>query len=174
MTTATLGAVRDKRKPTRQDVGKAPPTAADADNTAKVRDLLLALIPTEVVAPYTAVTAIIVGAIAKPTPQTPNPDEYEDLRWLVFGVMVLTVGAFVWFAKKRKEASGETRFPALEISGAVLAAIAWAFLLPESPLTPYIDDEVRRSLFPPILGFVVVMATLVVAQALKKKANGAN
>ena len=62
----TLAAVRDERPPTKQDVGKsiAPGKAPEA---ASLTDILVTQVPTELVAPYTAVTAAIVGAVARPT-----------------------------------------------------------------------------------------------------------
>jgi hypothetical protein len=61
----TLAAVRDNGRPTKQDVGKA--AAPDmAEEQASLTDVRVTPVPTELVAPYTAVTAAIVGAVARP------------------------------------------------------------------------------------------------------------
>lgn len=166
----TLGAVRDVRKPTRGDVGKAKPISGDASQDAKLKDLLITQFPTEVIAPYTLITALIIGAIAAPTAENLNPDQYEGYRWLVFIVMLITVFGLVWIVKSRKE-SGGTRFPLLEITGAVVAATGWAFILPESPLIPYIDSEAGRIIVPGVIGFIAVMINLLIAAALKQRAT---
>lgn len=167
-TLTTVAAVRDSRAPTRSDVGKARP-AVDASQVAKLRHLLVAQVPTEVVAPYTAIAAIIVGVIAKPTPQQPNPTQYLELRWGVFGVMIATVIALVWIGARSKQSG--SRWPVLEVTGAAVAATAWAFLLPESPLAAEISDNVARAMIPAVIGFVGIMINLVIAALLKNQAT---
>ena len=67
----TLAAARVERAPMKLDVGKQTPKAQD--NLATITDILITQVPTEVVAPYTAVTAAIVGAVGKVTPRTRIP-----------------------------------------------------------------------------------------------------
>lgn len=169
----TLATVRDTETPKRKHVGKAPPQASDADQRATIVDLLVTQVPVEVVAPYTAITAWIVNAVAKPTKDQPNPNQYVTLRWIVFAVLLLTVFALVWMVKRSKAPTAKSRFPALEITGAVVAAIAWAFLLPGSPIVPYINDPIYRSLIPGVIGFVAVMGNLMIATALQRPAGTA-
>jgi hypothetical protein len=171
-TLSTLAVVRDSRAPTRSDIGKTPPDAPDKDARATLTDLLVTLVPVEVVAPYTAVTAGIVNAIAAPTTENPHPDDYRWVRWIIFGVMLLTVFALVWITKRSK-VGGKRTFPLLEIVGAVTAATAWAFLLPESPIVPHIADEHYRVIIPLAIGFVAVMINVVTATSLKAARNSA-
>jgi hypothetical protein len=163
----TIGAVRDVRAPLKQDVGAKP--KGSGEEAASLRDLLVAQVPTEMVAPYTAVTAAIVGAIATPTVSNPNPSELEFLRWLVFGVMVAATFALVWIGKSGKAPDGTSRFPVPELIGATAAAAGWGLAMPGSPLTPYLDDATTRAVVPVVIAFVAVIVTLVTAAFLKKK-----
>jgi hypothetical protein len=60
----SLAAARNARAPTKHDVGKA--VAAEPAANASLVDVLVSQVPTELVAPYTAVMAAIVGVVAKP------------------------------------------------------------------------------------------------------------
>ena len=113
----TLGAVRDTRAPTKGDLGKE--TGSKKAETPSIADLLVTAIPTELVAPYTAVTAAIVGAVDKPTRKMPDPDQFEFWRWLVFAVLVLATAVVV---RQMKQAKGSGREPIREILVAVVAA----------------------------------------------------
>src|SRR5215467_8965378 len=109
----TLAAARDKRVPTKQDVGKA--TTDKAEEPASLTDILVTQVPTELVAPYTAVTAAIVGAVAKPTKVVPNPDQLANWRWLTFAILIVATVVLIWEGKRRK--SQDARFPVLEVAG---------------------------------------------------------
>lgn len=159
----SLAAVRDTRAPTKQDVGKS--TAADkAQEPASLTDILISQVPTELVAPYTAVTAAIVGAVAKPSKAVPNPGQLTGWRWLAFAILIVATVALVWEGKRRK--SEHSDFPLLEITGAVIAATGWAFALPGSPLIPYLHG-VSQTLTPLLIAFGAVAATAMTASALQ-------
>jgi len=157
----SLAAVRDKRQPMKQDVGKSTPSQADAP--ASLTDILASQVPTELVAPYTAVTAAIVGAVGKPSKAVPNPDQLAGWRWLAFGILIVATVVLIWEGKRRKAAGGP--FPLLEVTGAVIAATGWAFALPGSPLIPYLNGS-SQTLAPLIVAFAAVVATAVTAGAL--------
>ena len=149
----TLSAVRERRSPTKRDVGKATDEADEEKPSAS--DLLVTVIPTELVAPYTALTAAIVGAIDKPTAKAPDPDQFELWRWLAFVVLVLTTAVVVRGGAKKK---GVTREPKLEVAVATIAAAGWASALPESPLIPYLDD--KTEIFVPLFAALVAIALI--------------
>src|SRR5206468_2949752 len=67
----TIAAAREVapgRRPSKGEIGKVPAHHADAGQGAGVADVLAKQLPTELVAPYTALTAAIVATVAKPTP----------------------------------------------------------------------------------------------------------
>ncbi len=167
-TLTTLSAARSARKPTKRDVGKATAGDADKDKQPGLVDLLVTAIPTELVAPYTALSAIIVGAIDEPTKKVPEPDEFEFWRWLIFGVLLLATFATVWRGTNKK--SDVKRFPALEIGVAVVAAIGWALALPNSPLIPYIEGA-SKSFVPAVAAFVAAGLILSLGGRLQKSAK---
>jgi hypothetical protein len=158
----TLAAARDTRSPTKQDVGKS--TRDKAEEPASLTDVLVTQVPTELVAPYTAVTAAIVGAVAKPSKAVPNPDQLANWRWAAFAILIVATVILVWEGKRRKSASGA--FPWLEATGAVMAATGWAFALPGSPLIPYLRGA-SQILMPLIIAFAAVAATAMTASALQ-------
>jgi hypothetical protein len=159
----TLAAVRDTRPPTKQDVGKS--TAPDAaKEPASLTDMLVSQVPTELVAPYTAVTAAIVGAVDKPTTKVPNPDQLAAWRWLAFAVLVVATAALVWEGKRRKARGGP--FPLLETVAGLVAATGWAFALPGSPLIPYLHGK-SQTLAPLVIAFAAVAAGAIVAGTLQ-------
>jgi hypothetical protein len=165
----TIGAVRDGRQPKKQDAGKA---ASDAPHVpASLTDLLVSQIPTELVAPYTAVMAGITGLVAKPTKQKPSPDQLTTWRWTAF--VILLVGTFflVWEGKRRKAKGGP--FPLLEITGALGAAVGWAFALPASPLLPYLHGRVAQVATPLLIAFGAIVFSAITAGALQSERRSA-
>jgi hypothetical protein len=160
----TLAAARDTRTPTKQDVGKS--TRDKAQEPASLTDILVTQVPTELVAPYTAVTAAIVGAIAKPSKAVPNPDQLANWRWLAFAILIVATPILIWEGKRRKSQAKGNPFPLLEVTGAVIAATGWAFALPGSPLIPYLHGT-SQTLAPLIVAFAAVAATAMTASALQ-------
>src|SRR5690349_14665912 len=126
----TIAAARESAavgtKPTKNDVGAVHPAHPDAGDDAKITDVLAKQIPTELIAPYTAIMAAIVGAVAKPTTTNPNPDQLETWRWGAFVLLLVSVIALTWVGTWQK--SGSTTFPMIPIFAAGLAATFWAFL----------------------------------------------
>jgi hypothetical protein len=159
----SLAAVRDTGSPTKQDVGKST-APGKATEPASLTDILVSQVPTELVAPYTAVTAAIVGAVGKPSKAVPNPDQLVDWRWLAFAILIVATAVLIWEGKNRKASGGA--FPLLEITGAVIAATGWAFALPGSPLTPYLHGA-ALTLTPLIVAFGAIAAASFTASALQ-------
>jgi uncharacterized membrane protein len=166
----TLAAVRDVRAPTKRDVGKEAQPQQDPakEAQASLTDLLVTLVPTELVAPYTALTAAIVGSVAEATAKVPKPEQYEGWRWFVFVVLLVGTAGVVWNGKRVK--STAKRFPLLEISAAVVAATGWALALPSSPLIPELHGN-SRIFVPLVIAFVAIVILAVLGQNLTKKAN---
>jgi hypothetical protein len=161
-TLTTLAAVRDKRPPEKQDVGK-PTAPGKTGEAASLTDILVTQVPTELVAPYTAVTAAIVGAVAEPSKAVPNPDQLTSWRWLAFAILIVATVVLTWQGKQRKSPGP---FPMLEVTGAEITATGWAFALPGSPLIPYLHGN-SQILTPLIVAFATVVVAAFIANALR-------
>jgi hypothetical protein len=149
----TIATVREEasraaspRRPKKGQIGKVPTGHTDADKDAGIADVLAKQIPTELIAPYTALTAALVGAVGKPTAKNPHPDQLAGWRWAAFALLVGSVILVVWAGKAQK--SGTWNFPLIAVTAGVLSAIAWAFLMPGSPLVPYLHSKHATTLVP--------------------------
>jgi hypothetical protein len=162
----SLAAARNARAPTKHDVGKA--VAAEPAANASLVDVLVSQVPTELVAPYTAVMAAIVGVVAKPSKTRPNPDQLVAWRWVTFAILVVGTVGLVWEGARRKS-TGPKRFPLLEITGALGAAIGWAFVFPDSALSPYLHSKAAHTITPLLVAFAAVVFTAITASALRNQ-----
>lgn len=165
----TIAAVRDYAAPVKQDAGKAKHDSSPVP--ASLTDMLVTQVPTELVAPYTAVTAGLVGAIAKATAHNPHPDQLTTWRWIAFAVLVIGTAGLTWEGKVRKASGGP--FPLLEITGALIAAVGWAFALPASPLSPYLHGTAAQTATPLLVAFGAIVASSLTAGALQSPRNSA-
>jgi hypothetical protein len=166
----TLAAVRDTRPPQKQDVGKQDAGKPEGQQQASLTDILVTQVPTELVAPYTAVTAAIVGAVGSPPNPLTQPDQLAGWRWLVFAILIVATVVLTWEGKRRKAGGGD--FPLLEITGAVITATGWAFTLPGSPLDPYLHGS-SKVIVPLIVAFAAIAAASMTASALQAPRNSA-
>lgn len=160
----STGAASPARKPQKGEIGKVPTDDARAQEDASVADVLAKQIPTELIAPYTAFTAAIVGAVAKPTKAKPNPDQLAVWRWLAFALLIGSVIALVWTGKAVK--SNSWAFPVLPVVAGVLAAALWAFITPGSPLVPYLHTKTATTLLPLAFAIAGVAVAAVTAALL--------
>jgi uncharacterized membrane protein len=168
----TVAAVRSDRAPTKADLGKTAKEDPQADARASLTDLLVTAIPTELVAPYTAATAIIVGLIDEPTAAVPDPTQHEGWRWLFFVLLLAGTGGAIYQGarNKKRRSRRRTRVPKVEIAAGVVAAAGWGLALPESPLFPYLDGD-NRAIAPLAAGFAAVVILLILGQRLTQKAD---
>lgn len=168
----TVATVRDERAPSKTDLGKTTPEDSQAEARASLTDLLVTAIPTELVAPYTALTGVIIGLVDKPTAAVPNPDQYEGWRWLLLVLLLVgTAGAIYRGARtKQGRSRSKRRFPTAEMAAGFVAAAGWAFALPESPLIPYLDGD-HKVIAPLVAGFAAVVVLLILGSKLKEKAT---
>jgi hypothetical protein len=162
-TLTNVATVRDAQPVKRAHVGRSAGQAAD--EASKMTDMLVAAIPTELVAPYTFLLAAIVGLI-DPVKHL-HDDQFKALRWVLFGLLL--AGTWAWVARgvsaKRTANHGADHSnanPTLEIVSAVLAAAVWALAMPGSPLIPSLHGD-NRSLVPVLVliigGSVYAFAT---------------
>ena len=163
----TIAAAREDipdRRPTKGEIGKVPAYHPEAGQSAGVADVLAKQFPTELVAPYTALTAAIVAAVAKPTPRDPHPDQLIWWRWAAFAVLIASVILVVWFGKRQK--TGRWRFPLAAITSGVVAAAVWGCMMPGSPVGPYLHSEHAQVLVPLFIALGGVVAAALSASVL--------
>jgi hypothetical protein len=137
---------------------------------ASVTDLLVTQVPTELVAPYTAVMAAIFGLVATSGGQP--PDQLTTYRWLALSLLLAGTFVLVWQGKRRKAGGGD--FPLLEITGALVGAAGWAFAFPASPLQPYLHGSAAQTLTPLLIAFGAIVFMAVTASALQKERKSAH
>jgi hypothetical protein len=168
----TIAAARDDLRQTAPSgsrvskgaIGRVPAHHVEAGQSAGVADVLAKQLPTELVAPYTALTAVIVGAIASPTPNRPHPDQLIAWRWTAFGVLIASVILLVWFGKQQK--TGRWSFPLAAVTSGVVAAVVWACMMPASPISPYLHSEHAQVLVPLFIAVAGVVAAALSASLL--------
>lgn len=157
-----LALERDKAPAKKQGVRRrGVPAAGDgpaADQLQKSRDVLVDAIPTEVLAPYTGLTAIIVSTIES------GDSQHLALRWGIYAVGLAAIAAwlcsgYLW----RRASDRHRRFPLLEVLTATVAFAAWGLVMPGSPLAAELGGGSTLTIWTAIItvagGLVVAMLT---------------
>ena len=151
--------------PTKRVRKKTGATTEPTEETQKSSDLLIHAIPTEVLAPYTALIAGIVATIDS------GESSRTVLRWAIYGVGFLAIALFLGVPYARQRATNsKRRFPVAGSLTAMLAYGAWGLVMPGSPLAIELsgDDLTIWTLIITIGGaFLVALMT----QPLKKQAK---
>lgn len=165
--TARLAIARDSGSPTRGNLGRGNPS--ESGDAAKMRDVLAAMVPTELIAPYTLAIAIWAGMVDDPTPAVPHPTQYLIGRWITFGALVALslVSVFVAYKTRKQAKVKARRFPFLELLGTLVAAVAWGLSTPESPVLAALDGKMKAAI--PVLLAAAGAAFLGVMSPLLKK-----
>jgi hypothetical protein len=131
------------------------------------------------------VTTPIVGAVTQFSAANPHPDQLLVWRWIAFGLLLVGTVGLVWAGAWRKtrahqeekrqdqgydawEIETKPRFPALELTGAAVAAAGWALAIPGSPLSPYLDGTGTQVAVPLLIAFAAIVATGIIATLLQK------
>jgi hypothetical protein len=91
-------------------------------------DVLVAAVPTEALAAYTAVIGVVLAANIGPT--------YGPFRWSAYGAFIALamLAPLVLFRRRTAATSGGRSLPTLECLTAGVAAAAWGLVMPGSPL----------------------------------------
>jgi hypothetical protein len=140
------------------------------NDDAKWRDIVLALVPTEIVAPYTAVITLVAGAVDDPTKRVPQPNDYAPLRWVVF---VLFLALAIWailrsyYDADMPAGSPPKEFPLAVFLGGMGATIVWELTIPESPLITMLSGKAKLGVPAGIL--IVAAAVISIAFPTLKK-----
>ncbi len=104
------------------------PPGGSAPGESSAIATLTAAIPSEVLAPYTAIVGVVAGLGAH--------DAFAAFRWWAFGVSLALVGAVLVINVYRAPAGKRRRnLPEAEIISAMLAFAAWGLAMPGSPLS---------------------------------------
>lgn len=166
----TLAVARNLRKPTRSDAGAV---TAESDNAAKdpsSTDLLAKTVPVGLVSAYTAFIAVVTQVVAAPTRDNPNPTQYLWVRWLAFGILVLSA-AFLTWSSYRGKAEKDARRPTVEVAAVTVAAAAWGLAIPESPILATIANKQAGLLVLAFIAFAGVAINLVLSNLMKEQSK---
>jgi len=126
-----------KPKPTKRVQTKnAAGEVEESEEQQKAKDLLIAAVPTEVLAPYTALVGLIVSTID--TGESPR----ELMRWIIYFVGLLAIFLFLWLSySHQKDSSAKRTFPIAGIAVALVAFAAWGLVMPGSPLSVTLSGD---------------------------------
>jgi hypothetical protein len=121
------------RKPKRKAT-----TGGEAKETSKASllDVLVAAIPTEPLALYTGLIAIVVAQIGI------GEDARMPLRWALYaaGIAVILLWLPMAYFRDRGE-SRQRKFPWAETAAAAIAFAAWGLVTPQSPLSGELSGD---------------------------------
>ena len=113
--------------------GGAPPTGG-APSLSSATGVLVAAIPGEVLAPYTALVGVVYSTV--------NPrHDYQALRWWLFGLGTVLVAVSLLAAFHRARPSAGRRVPFVEIVAATIAFASWGLVMPGSPLSTSVTGD---------------------------------
>ncbi len=131
-TLQSIALERDVRSPTRSLPGEEGEVVAAPMKRA---DLLVAAIPTEVLAPYTALIGLVVATI------DPGESRRVVLRWGIYLAGFAAIVIYMGVTYVRTRAASGRRFPVLETLAALVAFGAWALVMPGSPLSAALSGD---------------------------------
>lgn len=125
------------------------PTEKAGNGDKPKSEMLVDSIPTEILAPYTAILALVVA--------NAESGEWETERWWIYGVSLALVPVLVFVLWTReKSASAERRLPVAGMFGAAVAFAAWGLIMPGAPLTYAVTDGGDLSIW---TGIITAAAT---------------
>ena len=133
---AVLAESRDRgtpSKPKRKSTAAAGSItdAAGGETSATALDALVTAIPTEPLALY---TGLVSGILALFDNRASLATEYLPLRWWIFVVAAVVVAAWVTAGYWTAAGGHKRRLPLPEAFTATAAFVAWALVMPGSPL----------------------------------------
>lgn len=176
----TLSLVRARRDPTRPAVDgmitKADIGKGSADDAAGWADVLAAIVPTVVIAGYSALLSFLLAAIKETTHKAIEevvrglpanlsqekiseriaaevvPNHFLEIRWAMIVFFALVV--FVWVGRGYSSQGSARRNSAVEAGVATGAFVVWALGMVGTPIPLYIQDPVL-SVFAPFAILIV-------------------
>ena len=122
----TIAVERDHDDPKRTKTGRAPSRAPGAESPLTRTDVLIAAIPTEVLALYTGVVTVVVS-------NSDAANRHLSMRWTLYILGFVAIAVWLGGAYVRTPAK-KRRFPFVETLAALIAFAAWGLVMPGSPL----------------------------------------
>jgi hypothetical protein len=109
----------------------APSGAADEAPAAPQTwgEVIVAAIPSEVLAGYTAILGVIVASV-----ETGGNNRFW-MRWILYMAAIAVVVFWLAASYARNRTTGGRRFPWLETAAAAIAFGGWGLVMPGSPLS---------------------------------------
>lgn len=165
---------RDEGDLTRSDVGRGNPSSLGGNDSegATVPDLLVTMLPTGIVAGYTAFTSTLLVAIEASNAES----EYLPARWFGFVLMVALVLIVTHLAYRGARhklppniRSSDRRVTWAELVGATSAAVGWGLTIPGSPLIDAVPRGFYQFFWPGIVGFATVGIAMASATRMQTK-----
>lgn len=136
-----------------------PTDKKNADDKPK-SEALVDAIPTEVLAPYTAILSVIVA--------NSDPGEWEVGRWVLYAIATAIIPLAIFLMWRReKHADASRRAPVAGMVGSTLAFAAWGLVMPGAPLTFAIDDDSSLTIWTFII--ITVATGLITTLPLTRK-----
>jgi hypothetical protein len=139
--TAVTLALRRNDKTTSQSVTKADIGKGTTNQDASTLDILAAVVPTGMVAPYTGFLAVVAG-LAAPTDANPTPDQEIGWRLILLIVLVVATIGYV-LAKYSSEKDADDPFPWAVLLATTIAAAAWGLATPGSWLFATLEGNAK-------------------------------
>jgi hypothetical protein len=129
------------------------------------RDILIHAIPTEVLAPYTAVVGVIIATIGA------GESQRLILRWILYAAASLAILLYLGVGYLRRVGPRRKRkFPWPGAFAAVFAFGAWGLVMPGSPLSAVLkgdDLTIWTAVITGAGGFLVALMTEPVRKKVK-------
>ncbi len=159
MSVASLSSLAAKRN-------NAASSISDNDKPAptSIPSYLLAMLPTELIAPYSLLLAFLLTQIT-PSETVPDPDRRVLVRFVVVIALTIAVAVWTWLATKAK--SADAKFFSLEVGGAAVACLGWGLSTPGNPLGDAFGDDLFWASFGPLaVGAAALAIAILIAKFL--------
>ena len=144
------------------------PTDKKNDPNKPTSESLIDAIPGEVLAPYTAILAVIVA--------NAKASEWEVGRWIMYGIGLVVVPLAVYMVWRReKDTKATRRAPIAGMVGSTIAFGAWGLVMPGAPLGYTVTSQSSLTIWTFIIVTVAggAIAWLPLTRQVAKSTGGA-
>lgn len=168
-TLTTIAAERDQGVPKKKTSKRSAEQAPDADSPLSNTDVLIAAIPTEVLALYTGLVTAITVNISSDA----GADRHLFMRWILYAVGFCGIVAWLGVNYVRGQHPKTRRFPFAETAAAVVAFAAWGLVMPGSPLAEALSKD-NRNIWYPIIVTAALLVMGLIGVPLRQKTKKAS
>jgi hypothetical protein len=161
---AAIAVERDEEAPRKKGSGRTAPQAGDAESPLSRTDVLIAAIPTEVLALYTGIVAVILT--------NSSEDKHMMLRWILYAAGFLAISFWLVsdYLRKRATSRKKRKLPWVETFAALVAFGAWGLVMPGSPLGEELSQS-NRNIWYAIITAVALLALGGLGTSIKQQAK---